>query len=275
MLKLLSPAKVNLFLAVQGRRQDGFHELLTVFQTLDFGDYISFRPHCELALKVPESIPGGSGNLAWRAAALFYEAATLPPAVEITIEKHIPVAAGLGGGSSNAATVLRGLNSLNGNPLDEVSLLYLARRLGSDVPFFLRGGTALGRGRGDRITQLPDLPSFYVRLLRPPFGLGTGDVFSRWQGPSTADWMKASRSLGGFNLPELLHNDLEEPAFAMRPRLRALRDLITREGAVAALLSGSGSVLYGVYHDKPTLPPPPPGCEQWLARTLPAYDLHI
>lgn len=274
MLRLFSPAKVNLFLKVNGRRADGYHDLTTVFQSLDFGDYVSFSSDSRLTLIAPASVPQGQDNLAWRAADLFFAAAQKVPRMQLKLEKNIPVQAGLGGGSSNAATVLRGLNALHGLPLSPKRMHQLAAELGSDVPFFLRGGTAWGRGRGDELTTLPDLPEFWVRLVQPDFGLSTAEVYRSWQGVSGACLRDAEAALCELDLDKLMYNDLERPAFALRPALAALKQRLIADGADAALLSGSGSVVFGVYAQKPlSIPVIGGGFTEWLVRTLPAYDI--
>ena len=273
-MRLFSPAKINLFLTVNGRHADGYHDLTTVFQSLDFGDYVSFSPDSKLTLIAAASLPQGQDNLAWRAADAFYDAVRKVPRIEITLEKNIPVEAGLGGGSSNAATVLRGLNALHGSPLSPQRMHRLASELGSDVPFFLRGGTAWGRGRGDELTSLPDLPEFWVRLVQPDFGLSTAEVYRNWQGVSGVCLRDAEVALRELNLGKLLHNDLELPALALRPELAALKQRLIADGADAALLSGSGSVVFGAYAQKPVSTPAiGDGFTEWLVRTLPAYDI--
>ncbi|HSL93241.1 MAG TPA: 4-(cytidine 5'-diphospho)-2-C-methyl-D-erythritol kinase [Bacillota bacterium] len=275
MLRLFSPAKVNLYLKVHHRRPDGYHELTTVLQTVDFGDFVSLAPADRLRLSAPPYLPQGADNLAWRAAEAFYGALRRIPRVQITLEKHIPVQAGLGGGSSNAATVLRGLNAMHGFPLNVPTLGELAAGLGSDVAFFLHGGTALATGRGEKVHPLPDLLPFYVRIIKPPFGLSTAEVYALWSGtgaPLAHDSVLAM--LRDFDPKSLLQNDLEQPAFALRPELMRLKDRLVTEGAEAALLSGSGSAVFGVYRHKPIRRPSQVnGSTEWLVRTLPAYDI--
>ena len=275
MLRLFSPAKVNLFLKIHHRRPDGYHELTTVMQTVDFGDYVSLVAADRLRLTAPPEVPPGSDNLVWRAAEAYYGALGRIPRVHITLQKNIPVQAGLGGGSSNAATVLRGLNAMHGFALQAQTLAELAAGLGSDVAFFLHGGTALATGRGEKVSPLPDLPPFYVRIVKPAFGLSTREVYALWSNGG----MEAARQdlmslLADFDLKGLLHNDLEQPAFALHPELMRLKERLVAEGAEAALLSGSGSAVFGVYRQKPIRRPAQlNGAEEWLVRTLPAFDI--
>lgn len=274
MLRLFSPAKVNLYLKIHHRRHDGYHELTTLLQAVDFGDFVTFATADRLRLTAPPDLPQGAGNLAWRAAQAYFAALGRIPRVHITLEKQIPVQAGLGGGSSNAATVLRGLNAMHNFALSTATLSRLAAGLGSDVAFFLRGGTALATGRGEIVRPLPDLPPFHIRIVKPPFGLSTADVYARWTGPQTpADRVEVLALTGGFDLARLLYNDLEQPAFALRPELMSLKGRLVAEGAEAALLCGSGSAVFGVYRQKPLWrPAETERGREWLVGTLPAYD---
>ncbi|HSL92981.1 MAG TPA: 4-(cytidine 5'-diphospho)-2-C-methyl-D-erythritol kinase [Bacillota bacterium] len=274
MLRLFSPAKVNLYLRIHHRRPDGYHELTTVLQTVNFGDFVRFASADRLRLTAPADLPQGGGNLAWRAAEAFYTVLGRIPRVHITLEKNIPAQAGLGGGSSNAATVLRGLNAMHGFALSAATLSELAAGLGSDVAFFLHGGTALATGRGEIVRPLPDLPPFYIRIIKPAFGLSTPDVYALWSGGAPMDYEAVLALLDDFDPRRLLHNDLEQPAFALRPELTAFKDRLMSEGAEAALLSGSGSAVFGVYRQEPIRRPlQVDGAQEWLARTLPAYDI--
>lgn len=274
MLRLFSPAKVNLYLKIHHRRTDGYHELTTLLQTVDLGDYVTLESAARLGLTAPEYLPQGAGNLAWRAAEAYYAALGRIPRVHITLEKNVPTQAGLGGGSSNAAVVLRGLNAMHGFALNAATLHQLAAELGSDVAFFLRGGTALATGRGEIVRPLPDLPPFFVRIIKPPFGLSTAEVYALWSGAvSPVDQGSVLDLLEDFDLRRLLHNDLEQSAFALRPELIRIKERLVAEGAEAALLSGSGSAVFGVYRTKPIRRPSEiNGGREWLVATLPAYD---
>lgn len=267
---VLAPAKVNLFLKVLGKRQDTYHELLTVFQTVDLVDII----HCSLKgegiiVDAPAYLPTGEGNLVYAAARLFYDYLRLSPRVTIRLEKAIPLEAGLGGGSSDAAAVLRGLNHLYDTPLTGHELQELASQLGSDVPFFLYGGTAIGRSRGEIIEPWEDVGQFWLRLIKPPWGLSTAQVYKLWAGPSDADWECFRSSITGRIRDLRLYNDLEQPAQGLRPELRVIKQELLQDGACAALLSGSGSTVFGLYDYKPTTDIwLPAGYKQWIVNTL-------
>jgi len=260
-------AKVNLHLEVVGRRADGYHELRTIFHTIDLADRITLEtrraPGVELALRGDPRLPSGRDNLAVRAAECFFAAYPAAPfrGVAIELEKRIPAGGGLGGGSSNAATVLLGLARLAGLDPFEPSvarrLAALGGPLGADVPFFLVGGCALGLDRGDRIVPLPDpLPPAAggeLYLVLPPFGLSTAEVF-RSLGPivDPAPFEPIERALAGerLGLDDLLgRNDLEAPAFALSPALAAMYTALVRGGAGRVRMSGSGSSLFAFFAD--------------------------
>jgi len=244
-------AKINLYLRILGRREDGFHQIETVMQTLQLADQVILRDRpCGISLQcdAPE-LSAGPDNLAWRAAALLAEA--FPGrGVSITLNKRIPWQAGLGGGSSDAAAVLRGLNKLWRLQLSAADLTGFAAKLGSDVPFFLRGGTAVARGRGEEITPLSACPDVDVALLVPPFGLATAAVYHDWR-PFTVTppaWTALLQALADRDralTAQLLFNDLEAPAFGLQPELASLRARLLRAG-LPTLLSGSGSCLFAL-----------------------------
>lgn len=271
MRTFFSFAKLNLHLAVLGRRGDGFHELLTLFQTIDLPDCLRIAPRpvpgVELGV-LGGGLPVDSRNLAWRAAESFLAAFPESPfaGVRIELEKGIPAGGGLGGGSADAATVLLALAELAGlDPQSaEVSarLRALAVPLGADVPFFLVGGTALGRDRGDRIEALPDgirplAGGRTLMLAIPPFPLSTAEVFAHWHGegdPPDLPAGVASLIAGApVEIEELIgSNDLEAPAFAIRPELGALYTSLVDSGAERVRMSGSGSTLFALFADPET-----------------------
>jgi len=254
-------AKINLGLEVLGLRQDGDHELRTVFQTVALRDRLWLEPThdgtCSASSDDPR-VPVDTSNLALRAALDLRRFARQKRGVRIHIEKRIPVAGGLGGGSSDAAAVLRGLDALWGLGLGVAGLLPLARRLGADVPFFLFGGTALGIARGDEVFPLAlqlALPVVIVDLERP---VSTAAVFRRVDAGLTPRensnniFRFLSRSMdGGAGAVSVLANDLERAALEeapdLVPRIARIRSLLRREGALLTSLSGSGSSYFGVF----------------------------
>lgn len=254
-LRARCPAKVNLMLRVLSRRADGFHELDTIFQTIDLWDTLEIAPGTGLALACDDrELPVDETNLVLRAVALVgrrFPARRLE--ARLRLSKSIPVGAGLGGGSSDAAGALRLCSAFWGLELDEAALVDLAAELGSDVPFFLTGGTARGRGRGERIELLPPPAAMPLLLGCPPFGISTDEVFRRVASRLTLPRNGVSLPcLSAHKWPEgkdfgLFVNDLERVVFADWPELLRFRDALLDAGARMALLSGSGSTVYGIF----------------------------
>ena len=239
-------AKVNRSLVVLGKRADGYHELDTVFQAVGLTDRLTFEESDLLTLDVDDpSIPSGAENLVLRAARALAEAAGVRPRAAITLEKRIPSGGGLGGGSSDAAVTLLGLSALWKLDLPLDLLCRVGAELGSDVPFFLHGGTARGRGRGERIEPLADLPPQAVVLVMPPFPASTPAVFRRLEAPPW-DGSGIGVSESGAD-PD--RNDLEPAAEALFPALGDVREALERAGASRARLSGSGSTVFGLFPD--------------------------
>jgi len=258
-LVLKSPAKVNLGLWVGKRRADGFHDIVTIVAPLRLADTVTLdraatgiRATCD-----SRSVPSGPKNLAWRAAAAFFAATRLDAGCRIRITKRIPVGGGLGGGSSNAAAVLSGLNRLFGNPLSGRCLRRIGASLGSDVPAFLVDGPTIARGRGERIRriQLPRLDLLICFADHP--------VSTAWAYVELDRWRRAGQGLTRpvispkilcaalrRNEPDTvaaqLKNSFEPVVFRRYPALGRAKELLLRHGAMAASLSGSGSTVYGL-----------------------------
>jgi len=253
------PAKLNLVLRVLGRRADGYHELDTVFQAVDLWDTLSVRAADELSMACEGAdLAVDESNLVLRAARLLRERFGEPGlGGRMLLRKRIPVGGGLGGGSSDAAASLVLLNRFWGLGATTADLAALGAELGADVPFFLTGGTARGRGRGDRIEALPFAGDVPVVLGCPPFGVSTAEVFGRLAGRLTPPGIGVSVPLLlPHKWPEgkdfgFLANDLEDVVFERWPELNGFRDALLEAGAAAALLSGSGSTVYGVFTGPP------------------------
>ncbi|MGE5127531.1 MAG: 4-(cytidine 5'-diphospho)-2-C-methyl-D-erythritol kinase [Betaproteobacteria bacterium] len=258
-MRLRSFAKVNLGLEVLARREDGYHELRTVFQTIDLHDDIVLRPRDEgvgVACDHP-LVPTDGTNLAARAAEELRRYAGIGRGVEIAIRKRIPVGGGLGGVSSNAAAVLMGLDRLWRLGLGPAGLHPLARRLGADVPYFLVGGTALGLARGDEVYPLRQQLRAHLVVVDPGVHVSTARVFARLDAGltprenSNSIFHFVSRELEGTGAFRFLVNDLEAAALEEAPALRdeAVRIRATLAGAGARLsaLSGSGSCWFGLF----------------------------
>jgi 4-diphosphocytidyl-2-C-methyl-D-erythritol kinase len=255
-------AKLNLGLEVLGTRQDGYHELRTIFQTITLHDDVVLRSRPRDVTFVCDhpDVPAGEDNLALRAAVLLRRYAKVERGVEISLVKRIPVAGGLGGGSSDAAAVLMGLDRLWRLGLGPDGLHALARRLGADVPFFLIGGTALGLARGDEVFPLFRQIRAEVVVVDPERPLSTAAVFKRLDASLTPRenankiFRFVSSDLAGQGKAfPILSNDLERPALEEAPDLAArvdlIRGILVREGALMASLSGSGASFFGLFDD--------------------------
>jgi 4-diphosphocytidyl-2-C-methyl-D-erythritol kinase len=251
-------AKVNLDLRVLGTRPDGYHELRTVFQTIELHDTLicASRPGpFAVACETP-GVPLDDSNLVWKAAVGLWAALGRPGDpidTVVTIEKAIPVQAGLGGGSADAAAALQGLGRLwGGAPIG--LLREVASSLGSDVSFFLSGGTALGLGRGEEIYPLVDLPAHAVVIVRPPFGVSTAEAYA-WYDEDRMAGLEEPRELQTLPVPwptraAQIFNDLEPPVVRRHPEIGSLRTLLREAGAVAAAMSGSGSAVFGLFKSR-------------------------
>ncbi len=247
-------AKINLVLDVVGKRPDGYHELTTVFQSLALHDTLKFSyPDSEgIELSCSDTtLPAGPENLAWQAALLLKEHYAVSGGVKITLDKRIPVAAGLGGGSSDAAAALRGLIRFWGLSVERDVLYKLAALLGADVPFCLEGGNSFGTGKGEIIERLPPLPHFYVVLANPGFALSTAAVYghSRLQDwhPDTSAMRRAIMRHDSELICGCLGNSLESTAFRLRPEIARLKDRMTAAGP--SLMSGSGPTVFTLLCD--------------------------
>jgi 4-diphosphocytidyl-2-C-methyl-D-erythritol kinase len=254
-MRFLSPAKVNLHLEVLGRRADGYHEIQTLMTRVDLCDQMEFHGGGEgirLTAEGEGPIPEGIDNLACRAAGMFCRAVGIQGNLAIRIWKNIPVGAGLGGGSGNAAVTLMALNELFRAGRNEEFLMRLGARLGADVPFFVFRRPALARGKGEDLTPVQLPAQLWFLLGIPPFQISTAwayETYDRLEGRK-----KEATSLGD-SYPELgdvlpiLKNDLERPAFSRHPEISWVKDELLRRGAKGALMSGSGPVVFGLFAD--------------------------
>lgn len=242
MIKLASPAKVNLFLRVLRRRSDGFHELASLFQTIGLCDQLemSFSDADELCCNVPE-VPTNRSNLIWKAADLFRQKTGHAFKLKIVLDKQIPVEAGLGGGSSNAATTLWGLNHLLGNAVSPLQLSQWAAELGSDVPFFLSSGTAYCTGRGEVVRDLPLLQKQKIWIFKPFEGLSTPAVFNQLKVDALPAVDPEACLSAFYSGSPCYFNDLEGPAFALMPALSQLKTELNAMGFEHSFLTGTGT----------------------------------
>ncbi len=265
-ITLSAPAKINLTLDVLGSRPDGYHQIETIMQTISLADGVRITAEPGGGIDVTCAAgrewgaerlpPAGPGNLAHRAAVVLAGVTGGRQGAAIVIEKHIPMAAGLGGGSADAAAVLWGLNRLWGALLSGPELERLGAELGSDVPFCLRGGTVLGRGRGEELEELPDLPSAWVVLVNPRLSLSTAQVYRVWNRRADADlssakFLEAQKAGGLARAAGAMANGLEAAAFSLCPEVKAILDRLRRaKGILGACLSGSGPTVFGLAAEK-------------------------
>ena len=255
-------AKVNFTLDVLSRRQDGFHGIESLLQSISLKDKLTMErtePHgirVECSGPASTDVPVDGSNLAWKAVQNAWRSArgeTDMPGVTLRLEKNVPAEAGLGGGSSNAAGALAAANHLLALGLDERRLAGLAAELGSDVPFFLHGGFAAASGRGERIEELPDLPTLWLVIVKPPEPSGTArayqalDAVPERKSHRATEAMKAAAKRSDWNrFVSGMCNDFEPAVFSSVPAAAAARDDLMMAGAVTAHLCGSGSAVYGV-----------------------------
>ncbi|MFH0799647.1 MAG: 4-(cytidine 5'-diphospho)-2-C-methyl-D-erythritol kinase [Pseudomonadota bacterium] len=273
-IAIKAPAKVNTILRVLSRRPDGYHDLEMVMVSLSLADDIDIalapsgiELHAEGA---HDSGMAGEKNLAWRAAALLAQASGTKAGARIRLVKRIPVAAGLGGGSSDAAAVLKGLNRLWQLGLDAEHLAALGAKLGADVPFFCHDGPAFVEGIGDRVSPLHGFPNLSILLINPGFAVSTPWVYGQWdlQRAPRATERPALNATEGLTPNERnarvrplfkdlgavvssLHNDLEAVAIPAHPEIARIKDFLMDTGAAGALMSGSGPTVFGVFEDAP------------------------
>jgi 4-diphosphocytidyl-2-C-methyl-D-erythritol kinase len=263
-VNLLAPAKINLGLRIVGRREDGYHLLESLFVPIDLADRVAIEPRDTGELEFhldgdAPGVPGDGSNLVVRAARAFLEAAGIEAGLRLALEKQIPAAAGLGGGSSDAAAVLLGLARIYPDAISSQGLRDLALRLGADVPYFLDPRPALVTGIGEEIELLAGIPAFSLLLVYPGVPLATSDVYAAYlasgasltpvPAASTMRSIRALREGGVHALAELLENDLEPTAVRLCPRIRELREGIEGNGALAVGMSGSGPTVFGIFRN--------------------------
>ena len=259
-LEKASPCKVNLLLNILGRRADGFHDLETVFHHVNVCDRLSFETGgkgIELTCSEP-SLPTDAGNLVHRAATAFFQKSGIGDGVKIHLEKKLPLAAGLGGGSGNAAITLLGLNELFGRPLADPVLHEIAATLGSDINFFLQAKPALATGRGEKIESLENFPALRGRaflLIHPGFGISTPWAYqnlARFPDALNGRTGRARQLIAKLQGNDLsaaaadFYNSLEAPALEKFPVLALYQEFLREQGALAALMSGSGSTTFAI-----------------------------
>lgn len=257
-------AKVNLFLRVLGRRADGYHEVETILQVIKLSDEIDVTLTNSARVEIEMTwVDGGTGklplvddNLISRAATHLVDLGAINPGVKLSVKKRIPIAAGLGGGSGNAAGALVVLSELWGLDLERDRLKEIAARVGSDVPYCIDGGTSLATARGEKLTPLPSSETMWFVLGITDEPILTGDVYDAWDTLPSPDEVSSALmtlALGAGDVEEvasLLHNDLEPAVFLLKPELEKKKRMLIEAGALGACVSGSGPTLYGLARDE-------------------------
>jgi len=255
-MRLFSPAKVNLFLRVERKRGDGYHDLASLFQAISLGDCISFSLNEKDFLSCTDPhVPVGPNNLIWQAANLFRRKTGLSFGLCVHLEKNLPMQSGLGGGSSNAATTLWALNQMWGRPATDELLALWAAEIGSDISFFFSQGTAYCTGRGERVAPL-SLPSQPppMWIIKPLEGLSTPHIFKIFD-LSKREPREPLESLEEWRRGKICtYNDLEKPAFEQLPLLKTLREELVHQGYQHVTLTGSGTSFFCFGEKKPSLP---------------------
>lgn len=249
-----APAKINLTLDVLGKREDSYHEVEMIMTTIDLSDRIELYPLKQDRVKISlESryVPDDERNLAYKAASMLKRKYHITEGVHIKIEKNIPVSAGLGGGSSDAAAVLRGLNKLWALNIPIGELASLGASIGSDVPFCVHNTTAIAKGRGERVETLTKPPSSWVILAKPDIGVSSRAIFQRLDTkmithPRTHKMAKALREDNFEAMCENLGNVLESVTLRVHPEVQRIKDMMGQFGANGILMSGSGPTIYGL-----------------------------
>jgi len=255
-ITLLSPAKINLTLEVLERRSDGYHDIRSIMQPVNLFDEVKVEiPEFGTGVEIESTgirIPQGAENLAWKAANFFIKNKRLDVKVKVSINKRIPLGAGLGGGSSNAAAVLVGLNRIF-KPSNEDELLELAHKLGADVPFFINCRSAITEGIGEKITLLGDFPCFYYVIMNPGFEVSTKRVYEFWD--TIERKVSRTNDMGGIlsllrkgEFP--LRNDLEAATLVLYPEVGELKRRLVDMGVKAVSMTGSGPTVFGVFSDE-------------------------
>jgi 4-diphosphocytidyl-2-C-methyl-D-erythritol kinase len=251
-------AKINLYLEILGKRDDGFHEICTIFQTISLCDYLTFEKSDELTLTCDvESVPTDETNLIIKAANVLRERFIIKIGAKIHLQKNIPSPGGLGGGSSDCAVALLGLVKLWNLQINLDELIEIGAKLGSDVPFFFYGGTALGTGRGTDIKPLKDIEKTLILLVTPNENVSTGEAFARLNAPHLTNDVEKSKLLvcyevdNQFNFQQnKLKNDFEKSVFEIKPEIKKVKEKLIELGATDALLSGSGASVFGIFDNK-------------------------
>ena len=258
-IKLKALGKINLGLDVLGRRPNGYHDVRMVMQTVYLYDQILLEKTDKEGIFLETNLfylPVNENNLAYRAAKMLIDEFAIKEGVHISLEKHIPVAAGMAGGSSNAAAVLYGMNRLFQLGLTDQELMDRSVQLGADVPYCIMRGTVLAEGIGEKLTPLPAMPKCHVLLAKPPISVSTQKVYEKLDAQEVAKHPDIDGILLGLQTGDLkkitssMGNVLENVTITEYPQIERIKDVMKEEGALNAMMSGSGPTVFGIYDDK-------------------------
>lgn len=257
-LEMKARAKINLSLDVTGKRPDGYHDLRMIMQTVDLYDSVYLEiadSDIEVVSSSPYA-PGGPDNTAYKAAKLIFDEFSIKSGIRISVTKRIPVAAGLAGGSSDAAAVLKGMNQLFSLGLGDEELMSIGKKVGADVPYCIKGGTMLAEGIGDVLTPLEPLKNVDIVLIKPAVGVSTQWVYKSLKlenitkRPDTGILVKSIEDRNIDILAKSMVNVLETVTIARHPVIASIKDRLIREGAVGSAMSGSGPTVIGIFRNR-------------------------
>ena len=251
--RVLAPAKINIRLEILSKREDGYHEIRTIMCGVGLYDVV-FLSKGEAGIKTTSNssqIPLDSNNLANKAAYSFINKAKIFGGLDIHLEKHIPVAAGLGGGSSDAAAVMKGLNELYALEYSQPELIRLGAEIGADVPFFFSAGPVLATGKGEKLSSVDLSPPFLVLLVTPRLTVSTAWAYSRFKGRSGDKLIDFAKKIDLLKVgQEIFYNDLESVVIPAYPEIAAIKEILIKLGSWGSLMSGSGPTVFGVFFDE-------------------------
>lgn len=251
-MRLLCPAKINLWLQVVRKRPDGYHDLWSLMLPVDLHDEMEIdwekRPGVEISVE-GFSVPSDRGNIVWKAYERYRHFAKWPDhGVKVRLRKNIPVGAGLGGGSSNAAAMLKFLNLSNPSPCSQDELIKIAASVGADVPFFIKAMPAVASGIGDRLMVVEGVPGYTLLLIKPPFEISTSKVYESLRLTEKKALISIKMFLQSpWSLDRFLQNDLEVVAANLYPVIKEVKSWLRKEGALGVGMSGSGSAVFGIF----------------------------
>ena len=258
-MKVKAAAKINLMLDILKKLDNGYHSLFMIMQSVDLYDTVSVEKNCgdEIIIKCDaDGVPCNEKNIAYKAAALMIETFGIKEGVSISIRKRIPVAAGLAGGSADCAAVIKGMNEIFKLGLDEEKLMELGSKLGSDVPFCIMEGTALAEGTGNILTRVDNCPELNMVLVKLPVSVSTATVYKNLNcyelpfHPDTEKMLVYIKNKNAKDIASALSNVLETVTIKMHPRIDTIKEKLVENGALGAVMSGSGPTVFGIFADK-------------------------